>query len=1764
MEDSNYLVTTNFSQADLGDNPSVNLATGRLRYAFSDLSIGHGNFAIDVSHIYLSKTCSDVTNVFSEFGKKWKLNLSQYVAQDGSNFLYLDAMGEVHRFVKFDTTRYYDDRNAKLVLETNSNGYIITDGVGNKLYFNSNGYIIRSVSCHNSAMRKEFVYEGNKLVSVYDLRSVKNGVVQSRIALTYNANGLLSTMTAYVNNGRVLGKLKYEYDSSSNLVAVSKICVGDTGDEILRKRIWAMSYQGSLLSVLENCETSEALRITYQEGMIKKIEHGVITQSANVLPLGAKDAAGNPLALGMTNCGCEVLGAEKSFESKNKYNSYNYCNIQQGIATETDVTNECGITLAYFIDRNACITSSFEKIGSELKTLNKQGAKRTNKFGENLNNKINGNYNFAFNKALTASFVEVFEISRNNAEKNYKNFNYSFWLKTSQIHDVMEARLTCGFSGYDTWTSTVYINPKAQNAWQKVTLPVTVPVDNDDKPVIDVLQSLKIELLADKSNTSCNDSYEINEIGFEPATHSEMQLACLDGFFPLQSVDHVDYTGESEVLSKNLYFTESDIVATFTNKFKALAEKYGAQALDLVYVSADFDIICNNGTRRIKSNQIWFGEGANKWTNPSDTPFKIITNSPVGKTIETVYIYNSRLDDSTITPGIYVLAQTENDNGRMMSTMSVTDYYGNIIYNRDEYNVSTKYDYDVSGNLVKTQIIASDGTVGETANYFYDDEGRLTKSYNSRSGQQITYDQYDQVSKVTESQGSGNNFVLTPHAIENTYGVYRNNATQVTESDGTAVIGQNKVTYQNGRIRTVTDGVAKYGVKHNIADNAVEYTRFNGNYEDTLQKDSITIDDDNQQIHTSEFVNGGNISSTVDKYGRIKQVKRSLNGVTETFNYTYDENITESIFASKPQQITKGNNKIHNVYDDDGNLTTTGLYEAVSADNNGTNYKWVNTMQQIDDNTVKYQFENDAYEYYSSIQYDADKAFSPRVTAAKNMWYCGMITDYEVQERPIFCQDYAYDKFGRLTSAKCDKHYNYEYEYATGDNGSANLLQKVKYRNTTVLEPELNRTEHLDIKQDENLTYYPNGLVKSVNQTYSFDLPLYTNVSRQGSGAVSREYAYDSAHRLTQDICTQTNDDGSGKKTTQNYSYRRDGRLQSLAKTINHSYADGTTGKVESTTTYFYNKFGQLLSLTDGTTFSYDGYGNRVQRNHTGDDVSYEYKYGSMLTKVVRRGVTSNYNYNLDGVRCKKTVGSVETKYYLDGNKILRENGKNDLHYYYGKDGLIGFALTKNNVSKEFVYVYDSQGNVTMVFSKNNPSESFARYEYDAFGNCTVRDSNGAVNNSPDFIGNINPFRWKGFYFDEESGLYYANGSYYDPETGLYVDAAPMSTVIDNAFNTRSLDRNRPVCNNILELACNPSTIFNEVDLHADPTYDPESKLPDWLQRRHQRYSKYAEWLQWYNDLHWGWKLGLGIAFLLGAVAFTLASGGGALGVLSMLAQVAIGVGVGIAMYSLGALFGLNEFSLEGLGNAALDSFLASSAIAFVSSGVSYIKSISRSGNISTSELKECVNQCFIAGTLIQCEDGFKKIEDIQVGDKVLAYNEETGEQDYKTVLHIFRNESKDWVGITVKDKEIVSTPGHKYYLPLTKQWVSAKDLKVGDNVLLSNGQLDNVQKTRSIHYDTPQTTYNFEVEDFHTYYVETGVLVHNQNCGFNDNQKALIELAKESKDGVTREQGKILVDWAKEYGINNHGPMIHVGRQGIWSQTEHIKIFKYHIKIID
>ena len=137
--------------------------------------------------------------------------------------------------------------------------------------------------------------------------------------------------------------------------------------------------------------------------------------------------------------------------------------------------------------------------------------------------------------------------------------------------------------------------------------------------------------------------------------------------------------------------------------------------------------------------------------------------------------------------------------------------------------------------------------------------------------------------------------------------------------------------------------------------------------------------------------------------------------------------------------------------------------------------------------------------------------------------------------------------------------------------------------------------------------------------------------------------------------------------------------------------------------------------------------------------------------------------------------------------------------------------------------------------------------------------------------------------------------------------------------------------------------------------------------------------------------------------------------------------------------------------------------------------------------------QCFIAGTIVAAKDGPKKIEDIQPGDYVWATDPETGETDLREVKQLFRNETDEWIHITVNHEEIVCTPNHPFWVPV-KGWTKACHLRAGDRLQLLNGEYVVVEQVQHEILERPETTYNFEVEGYHTYYVgDSRVLVHNK-----------------------------------------------------------------------
>ena len=142
------------------------------------------------------------------------------------------------------------------------------------------------------------------------------------------------------------------------------------------------------------------------------------------------------------------------------------------------------------------------------------------------------------------------------------------------------------------------------------------------------------------------------------------------------------------------------------------------------------------------------------------------------------------------------------------------------------------------------------------------------------------------------------------------------------------------------------------------------------------------------------------------------------------------------------------------------------------------------------------------------------------------------------------------------------------------------------------------------------------------------------------------------------------------------------------------------------------------------------------------------------------------------GVRSSKTVGSTTYKYDTLSGKVMRQSwGSNVIDFIYDENNQ-PFAMRYNGTT--YYYVLNVQGDVIGLLNANGAIA--AKYTYDPWGKVTVQSSNGTTNTSSAFIGNINPLRYRGYYYDTETGLYYLQSRYYDPAIGRFINADTYTT----------------------------------------------------------------------------------------------------------------------------------------------------------------------------------------------------------------------------------------------------------------------------------------------------------------------------------------------------------------------------------------------------
>ena len=333
-------------------------------------------------------------------------------------------------------------------------------------------------------------------------------------------------------------------------------------------------------------------------------------------------------------------------------------------------------------------------------------------------------------------------------------------------------------------------------------------------------------------------------------------------------------------------------------------------------------------------------------------------------------------------------------------------------------------------------------------------------------------------------------------------------------------------------------------------------------------------------------------------------------------------------------------------------------------------------------------------------------------------------------------------------------------------------LDNVKYATTQSSAPDV-KTEYTyrdyggsDVRTTsfvESIDYtYASGDLDTSDLFYTYGAAGNVVKIHGGSGSsqvLEEQYAYDSKGQVEKHYSVRngetwvyTYDDAGNIKNKKRYAGVTTPAQLSAASAptddIDYDYSTGT--------------WGDLLTSYNGKSVTSDAIGNMTGY----DGQSWAWKGRQLESYTDENGVKTSYTYNADGIRTKKTTGNKTTEFFLNGDQILMmkttEGSSEDIIWFFYDSQGQRVGLCRNGTY--MYYLYNLQGDVIAIANAAT-GELVATYKYDTWGNCTVDELSGYA------IGDLNPFRYRGYFWDEESGMYYLNSRYYSSEFGRFISA---------------------------------------------------------------------------------------------------------------------------------------------------------------------------------------------------------------------------------------------------------------------------------------------------------------------------------------------------------------------------------------------------------
>ena len=288
---------------------------------------------------------------------------------------------------------------------------------------------------------------------------------------------------------------------------------------------------------------------------------------------------------------------------------------------------------------------------------------------------------------------------------------------------------------------------------------------------------------------------------------------------------------------------------------------------------------------------------------------------------------------------------------------------------------------------------------------------------------------------------------------------------------------------------------------------------------------------------------------------------------------------------------------------------------------------------------------------------------------------------------------------------------------------------------------------------------------------YTYDkLGNITKIQHKPSGGSYSDvvsYVYDSLGQLVRE-------NNALEYKTRVYNYDNGGNITSEEE---HTYNTGELGTPAYVTEYGYTDttWKDKLTSYDGEEITYDEIGNpTIYRGYT-----LNWSNGRELTSLTGRGHNITYTYDASGLRLSKTVGGETTTFeYVDGLLMYEKKGDTEVHYAYDGDGNPRYIQTVDayGTVEEGYLVTNTRGDVVAIV--DNAGNIVVKYTYDAWGNeLSVTNASGEDISNVSGLGYYNSLRYRGYYYDGETCLYYLQSRYYNPQVKRFINADDVSVL---------------------------------------------------------------------------------------------------------------------------------------------------------------------------------------------------------------------------------------------------------------------------------------------------------------------------------------------------------------------------------------------------